>query len=230
MTVQHPAVRPPRTTRGRVAAGAAVLALACVSFVGPSSPALADRTYPTAGQVADSKARAATKAGQVGAIEAQLAAASARQAQLAIQVEQAVEAYNGARYQLELAITDAISAQQKADAAKESVLSAQRSLGAFAAAAYRSGGDLTALSAFLTASGPRDLISRAAALQSIGATRENALGQVTSAKAVAGILQQRADDLVAKRQQAADAVTKTKLRTANRRDARYLFVRSQVQL
>jgi len=210
VTVQHPAVRPARTSRARLAGGAAILALACVSFVAPSSPALADRTYPTAGQVADSKAKVATKSHQVGTIEAQLAAASAQQARLAISVEQAVEAYNGARYELERAITDAITAQQKADAAKASVVSSQQSLGAFAAAAYRSGGDLSALSAILTASGPRDLISRAAALQSIGATRENALNQVTSAKAVAGILQQRADDLVAKRQQAADAVTKTK--------------------
>ncbi len=210
MTVQRAAAGPARTTRRRIAAGGAVLVLAALSICGPSSPALADRTYPTAGQVADSKAKVASKSHQVGAIEAQLAAASARQAQLAIVVAQAVEAYNGARFRLEQAVTAAIAAQQEADAAKESVVTSQRDLGAFAAAAYRSGGGLTTLSAMLSADGPRDLISRAAALQSIGATRENALDRLTSARAVAGVLQTRADDMVTKRQEAADAVALTK--------------------
>jgi cell wall-associated NlpC family hydrolase len=209
MTVPHAAVRPPH--RRRLAAGAAVVALAALSFTGPSGPALADGGYPTAGQVADSKASVTTKSHQVGAIEAQLAAATARQAQLALDVAKAVEAYNGARFRLQLAVTDAITAQQKADDAKQGVADSQRDLGAFAAAAYRSGGDLTTLSSFLYADGPRDLISRASALQSIGANRENALERLTSAQAVAGVLQTRADDMVANRQKAADAVTKTKL-------------------
>jgi peptidoglycan DL-endopeptidase CwlO len=205
-----PAGRPARLTRRRLAASAAVLGLAALGVTGSSSPALADRTYPSAGQVAQSHAQVATKSHQVGAIEAQLAAASARQAQLALDVARAVEAYNGARFRLQQAVTNSIAAQQKADLAKAGVVSSQRDLGAFAAAAYRSGGDLTALSAFLTAQGPRDLISRAAALQSIGDNRENALDRLTSAQAVAGILQKRADDMVTKRQQAADAVTATK--------------------
>jgi cell wall-associated NlpC family hydrolase len=216
VTVCQAAGRPTRTTRRRLAASAAVLALAALGVTGSSSPAVADRTYPTAGQVATSHARVATKTQQVGAIEAQLAAASARQAELALDVAKAVEAYDGARFRLQQAITDSLAAQQKADLAKAGVVASQRDLGAFAAAAYRSGGGLTTLSAFLTAQGPQDLISRAAALQSIGANRENALYRLTSARAVAGILQKRADDLVAKRQQAADAVTQTKLATEAR--------------
>jgi cell wall-associated NlpC family hydrolase len=187
-----------------------VLALAALTFSGPSSPALADRTYPTAGQVASSKAHVATKSHQVGAIEARLAAASARQAQLAVEVAQAVEAYNGARFRLDQAVNEAIAAQQRADSAKAGVVSSQAELGAFAAAAYRSGGDLTTLSAILSAQGPRDLISRAAAIQSIGDTRENALEDLTSARAVAGVLQTRADDMVNKRQDAANEVALAK--------------------
>ena len=210
MTVQHATVRAARTTRRRLAACGTVLALAALTFSGPLSPALADRTYPSAGQVAASKAHVATKSHQVGAIEARLAAASARQAQLAVEVAQAVEAYNGARFRLEQAVTSAIEAQQRADEAKAGVTSSQAELGAFAAAAYRSGGDLTTLSAILSAQGPRDLISRAAALQSIGDTRENALEQLTSARAVAGVLQTRADDMVTKRQEAANQVALAK--------------------
>ena len=210
MTVQHATVRAARTTRRRLAACGTVLALAALTFSGPLSPALADRTYPSAGQVAASKAHVATKSHQVGAIEARLAAASARQAQLAVEVAQAVEAYNGARFRLEQAVTSAIEAQRRADEAKAGVTSSQAELGAFAAAAYRSGGDLTTLSAILSAQGPRDLISRAAALQSIGDTRENALEQLTSARAVAGVLQTRADDMVTKRQEAANQVALAK--------------------
>ena len=210
MTVQHATVRAARTTRRRLAACGTVLALAALTFSGPLSPALADRTYPSAGQVAASKAHVATKSHQVGAIEARLAAASARQAQLAVEVAQAVEAYNGARFRLEQAVTSAIEAQWRADEAKAGVTSSQAELGAFAAAAYRSGGDLTTLSAILSAQGPRDLISRAAALQSIGDTRENALEQLTSARAVAGVLQTRADDMVTKRQEAANQVALAK--------------------
>ena len=210
MTVQRATVRAARTTRRRLATCGAVLALAALTFSGPLSPALADRTYPSAGQVAASKAHVATKSHQVGAIEARLAAASARQAQLAVEVAQAVEAYNGARFRLEQAVTSAIEAQQRADEAKAGVTSSQAELGAFAAAAYRSGGDLTTLSAILSAQGPRDLISRAAALQSIGDTRENALEQLTSARAVAGVLQTRADDMVTKRQEAANQVALAK--------------------
>jgi cell wall-associated NlpC family hydrolase len=209
-TVAHFGLRPGLATRRRLAASAAVLSLAALSVTASTSPALADRIYPSAGQVAASKAQVATKSHQVGAIEAQLAAASARQAQLALNVAQAVEAYNGARFRLQQAIADSIEAQQKADLAKAGVVTSQRDLGAFAAAAYRSGGDLTALSAFLTAQGPRDLISRAAALASIGANREDALYRLTSAQAVSRILQKRADDMVTKRQQAADAVTVAK--------------------
>jgi cell wall-associated NlpC family hydrolase len=207
VTVQRVAERPARSIRRRLAASAAALGLAALSLTGANSPAVADRTYPSADDVAKSQAHVANKSHQVGAIEARLAAASARQAELAIEVARAVEAYNGARYRLERAVSDAIEAQQKADAARAGVVSSQRDLGAFAAAAYRSGGGLTSLGAILSAQGPRDLISRAAALQSIGANRENALDRLTSAQAVAAVLQTRADDMVTTRQEAADEVT-----------------------
>jgi cell wall-associated NlpC family hydrolase len=188
----------------------ATIALAGLTFTGPGPQASADRHYPSAGEVAASKAKVASRSEQVGQIEARFAAANARSARLAVEVAQAVEAYNGARVRLDQAVSAAEEAQRKADGAREGVADARRELGTFAAAAYRSGGDLAGLTTFFAAEGPRDLISRAAALESIGFHRENALDRLRSAQAVAGVMQDRADATVAARRKAARAVENAK--------------------
>jgi cell wall-associated NlpC family hydrolase len=195
-----------RTVAALVAAGA--LTLGSLVAVAPS--ASADPTYPSAGQVARSKAAVASTAASVGRIEAQLAAETARSAALATDVAKAVEAYNGARFRLEQAVRDAVTAQQNAQAAHDQVHSARVDLGRFAAAAYRSGGDLTGLTAFLSANGPRDLLDRASTIEKIGETRRNALSDVRSADVEARILDKRAQEMVAARQDAANAVEAAK--------------------
>jgi cell wall-associated NlpC family hydrolase len=192
-----------------IAALVAVGALALGSLVA-APPATADPTYPSAQQVERSKAAVASSAASVGRIEAQLATASARSAQLATDVARAVEAYDGARFRLEQAVRDAVSAQQSAQAAHAQVHSARASLGRFAAAAYRSGGDLSGLTAFLSADGPRDLLDRASTIEKIGETRRHALSDVRSADVEAGILDKRAQEMVAARQDAAQAVEAAK--------------------
>jgi cell wall-associated NlpC family hydrolase len=196
-----------RTATALAAAGA--LALGSLTLAAPS--AVADPTYPSAAQVQRSKTAVATKAASVGRIEGQLAAASARSAQLATEVARSVEAYNGARFRLDQAVRDALSAQARAQTAHDQVDSARHDLGRFAAAAYRSGGDLTGLSAFLSANGPRDLLDRASAIQKIGESRRHALSDVRSAEVQARILDQRAKEMLAKRQDAADAVEAAKV-------------------
>jgi cell wall-associated NlpC family hydrolase len=194
----------------RAARAAAALVLACLTFAVPGPHADADRHYPSAAEVARSKATVGTKAQQVGRIEAQLAAANGRAGQLAVTVAQAVEAYNGARFRLEQAVAAAAEAQRRADKAKSGVALTQRELGVFVAAAYRSGGDLGSLNAILSAQGPRDLISRASALGSIGASRQNAVDRLRSAQALAGVLQSRADHRVTARRDAATQVARAK--------------------
>jgi peptidoglycan DL-endopeptidase CwlO len=147
----------------------------------------------------------------VGQIEARLAAASARSAQLATEVAQAVEAYNGARFRLQQAQQAALVAQEKAADAQRDVDTARRELGRFAAAAYREGGDLGGLSAFLSSNGPQDLIDRASAIDSIGDSRRRALSALRSAEVAAAVLQQRARHLVASRTDAATAVEAAKV-------------------
>jgi len=201
----------PARRRARAVAGVATLALA--GLLAPLGPhALADNhpVFPSQAQVDASRARAASTAGRVGQIEAQLAAANARADRLATAAEQAVEAYNGAQVRLQQAQSAAVQAQQQADAAKAAVGQARAELGRFAAAAYRSGGDLGGLTTFFLARNPSDLMSRAAALQSIGNSRRVALESFRSAQAYAAVLDRRAAALVERRQRVAEQVARAK--------------------
>jgi cell wall-associated NlpC family hydrolase len=203
----------PRPAAGRRARGLAVAAvvLTLVASLAPGASAdNRDPVFPSQAEVDASKGTVAQKADQVGQIEAQLAAASVRADRLATDVARAVEAYNGARFRLQQAIQEALAAQQAAEAARAQVETARTELGRFAAAAYRSGGDLGGLSTFLVASGPRDLISRAAALQSIGDSRRHALENLRSAQAYATVLDRRAATMLDKRQEAAQRVERAK--------------------
>jgi cell wall-associated NlpC family hydrolase len=198
--------RLPSGHRPRTALLVAAAVLAAVSPFGPAALAADHPVFPSQSEVDASKAQAAATSDQVGQIEAQLAAASARSDRLATEVAQAVEAYNGARVQLDAAVAKAAQAQRDADEAQQRVAAARVELGRFAAAAYRSGGDLGGLSAFLYAQSPRDLISRASALQSIGDSRRTALEGFRSAQAYATVLDHRATRLVAERRTAARQV------------------------
>ncbi len=197
---------PPVVRRRRSALLAVAAVLASLAPLGPMARAADHPVVPSQEQVDASKAQAAGTADQVGAIEAQLAGASARADRLATEVAQAVEAYNGARFRLAAAVARAAQAQQQAGSAQQQVATARAVLGRFAAAAYRSGGDLGGLSAFLYAQSPRELLSRAAALQSIGDSRRTALEGFRSAQAYATVLDHRAAALVAKRRAAARQV------------------------
>ena len=188
-----------RRAATRLPTAAALVAVGSLTVGLLAGPAAAEPAFPSAREVERSQSAVASTAASVGQIEARLAAASARSAQLATEVAQAVEAYNGARFRLEQAQRAAVVAQQKAAAAQREVDAARRELGKFAAAAYREGGDLGGLSAFLSSNGPQDLIDRASAIDSIGDSRRRALAALRSAEVAAGVLQQRARHLVASR-------------------------------
>ena len=195
--------------RATTALALAAVGALTLGLVAP--PASADPAFPSAREVERSRSTVASTAAQVGQIEARLASASARSAQLGTEVAQTVEAYNGARFRLEQAVQEAATAQRKAGEARLAVDEARRALGKFAADAYRSGGDLSGLSAFLSAEGPRDLLDRAAAIDTIGTHRRRALDAVRAAQVAAGVLEQRAQHLVAAREDAAEAVETAKV-------------------
>jgi cell wall-associated NlpC family hydrolase len=212
----------PAARRSRRAA-VAVTVLALLVPLGPSAIADNGPVFPSQAQVDASKGAVSAKADRVGTLEAQLAAASVRADRLATEAAQAVEAYNGARFRLDQAVKAALDAQQAAQQAQQQVTVARAALGRFAADAYRSGGDLSGLATFLVAEGPRDLISRASALQSIGNSRQHALENLRSSEAYAAVLDHRAASLVEQRQRAARQVelakTAAEARLATQRQA-----------
>ena len=190
-------------------------ALACSTAVaalvlGLVGPAAADPGYPSAQDVQRSKDAVAASSRDVGRIEARLAAAGARADRAAAAVGRAVEAYNGARLRLQQARQRAVEAQRRADESLAAVDTSREALGRFAAAAYRAGGDVGDLSAFLVADGPRDLISRVSALDSVAASRRRALDDVRAAQVHADLLQARADRMVVARHRAQERVARAK--------------------
>src|SRR5262245_61864154 len=88
--------QPSRGRARRIGLGVVlVVAASCIAV-----PAQADPDYPSADDVARSKANVASAAASVGRIQAQLAQADARLERLGVQAAEAVEAYNGARLKL----------------------------------------------------------------------------------------------------------------------------------
>ena len=203
--------------RGRGPSGVlAVLTAALFGLAPFAGPAVAEPGYPSAQDVQRSRDHVGAARLDVGRIEARLAAAGARADRLAADVGRAVEAYNGARVRLAEAQARAERAQQRADESLLAVDASRDALGRFAAAAYRSGGDVGGLSAFLVAGGPRDLISSVSALQSIGDSRRRALDDVVAAQVHADLLQARADRLVVARERAQERVRRAKRQAESR--------------
>lgn len=198
-------------------------ALAAMALLAPGVPAAADAhgrsTSDLDRQVARSRAQEAGTAAEVGRLEARLAAAAVRSERLATTLGQAVEAYNGAQVRLARARAAAAAAQRDVAVAREAVELSRVALGRFAAQAYRSGGDLGTLSAVLVADGPRDLISRASALQTVAASRARVLARFRAGQAYAHTLQRRADRLVAKRRAAAHGVARARSTAEQRLEA-----------
>jgi len=196
------AVRRSALGRAAPAAAAWTATAALVASLFGAPTAVADTSAPSTQDIERSRATAAGTADRVGRIEAQLAAAAIRSDRLAADVGRAVEAYNGARLRLVEARAAVADAERRARSARTAVESAREALGRFAAAAYRSGGDLGSLSVVLVAENPQDLMTRAAALQSIGTTRRRAVEDFRSAEAYAHFLERRSQRLVAERRRA----------------------------
>jgi septal ring factor EnvC (AmiA/AmiB activator) len=176
----------------------------------PSAVATPTPDFPTAEQVEAAKQAAAAKNGEVGAIEAQLQLADQKLEQLDLQVALAVEAYLEAVYQLQLAEQAAADTSARAQEADAAVETARNELGQFAAASYRMGGDLAALSALLDAKGPKGLADQASALDNVAAQRGRSFDRFRGTKIAADVLRKLAAEALAEQQRATDQVRASK--------------------
>jgi cell wall-associated NlpC family hydrolase len=182
-----------------------VLAAVCV-FGLSAAPAYAARHHgPTAADVARAKAAAAAKADQAGQARGKLALADSQLAQFKQQTQAAIANYETAMTRLATAQRAAARATLALQAANQQVLVQQRQIAAFAASAYRSGGNLGMWSALLTADGPKNFLDSANALSSISANQSDALSRMRAARVVQTLAQQEAASALSNVQKAVDA-------------------------
>ena len=184
-----------------IATGAA-LALVVTT---PTISAQADPVYPSAGQVSGAKAAVGDKAAQVAAVEAQLMVSNARLDEVQKAADVANEQYNLARILLQQRTDAAKAAGERAAVAQKIADSASDKLGQFAATAYRQGGNLGQLEAFLSSKGPQDVLDRAAGIQLITDIRSRIMQDADASSVVAAVLRRQAAQAQAQQVAAAQA-------------------------
>ena len=209
MPARHPA-------RGAVAsrswAARALASLAAAALLGALAPAAAaDPTNPTEQELAASREAIDSAAGKVGRAQAQLALAGAQLEAAGVAMAQAVTAYEGALYQLQQAEQAAAAARAQAEAAEADLGTQRAAVGRFAAASYRSGGDLAGVASMLGASGVQALVDRTTTLDQVSQQQSSALDKVHVAEVVSRVLRAQADAALESQRAAAEQVRQMKV-------------------
>lgn len=130
-------------------------------------------------------------------IQQQIASAQQRLDQLDSQAEAAAERYNGGRIKLAQAQRTAATASARLGRAQAALVAARQRVNAFAATAYRTGGDLGMLDALTSADGPQTLVDRAATIQAVSRSQADALATIARARHAQQQAQADADAAVA---------------------------------
>ncbi|GAB3438578.1 hypothetical protein GCM10027517_11030 [Phycicoccus ginsengisoli] len=190
------------------------MALVGALGLGTAWTAVADPgpVYPSQSQVDKAKAKASSTAGEVAGLDARYAAASARLSQVQDDASAAAEAFNGARVELDQATAQADAAAKRAAAAQEVADAAGLEVRRYASSVYQSGGNLGELDAYLSSTGPQDLVDRATAIEAVGDARSRALQKASASSVVAQTM--RAQAAAARDQQARAATAAQQARDA----------------
>ena len=168
--------------------------------------------YPSKSQVDKARAKVSSTAGQVAALDAKYAAASAQLSQVQDDASAAAEAYNGARLALDQATAEADAAAKRASAAQAQADAASLEVRRYASSVYQSGGNLGELDAYLSSTGPQDLVDRATAIEAVSDARSRALQKAAATSVVAQTM--RAQAATARDQQAQAATSAQQARDA----------------
>jgi cell wall-associated NlpC family hydrolase len=209
--------------KGRAVRKLTTALLAALLSTALAAPAAADPSGPSAREVSQAQQKAQQRAAAVGAAEARLALADAELNRLGAQAERLVEAFNGARVRLQKAQAAAVVADTARQAADAEVSAQRRAMGQFAAATYRSGGNLAMVGALLSSDGPRTFLQRLGTVQQLSRKQSDQLGRLRAAEVTQRLAQQaaaasladvqRATDTARKAQQAAAAAVLDQQRT-----------------
>ena len=182
----HPARRALRT--GATVSMVGILAVTTAL----SASADPNPVYPSKSQVEKAKSAVVSTSGKVSSLDAQYAAASAQLSQVQDRAGAAAEAYNGARYELDKRTAETTAAKKRAAQAQEVADTAALEVRRYAASVYQQGGNLGELEAYLSATGPQDLMDRATALEAVSDARTRTLQQAAASSIVADTMRQQA--------------------------------------
>jgi cell wall-associated NlpC family hydrolase len=190
---------------------ALALALAALAALLPATAVQADPgDAPSQAEVDAARQKAQRAEGPVAAAQREVADAAARLQQLGSALAVVSEQYNAAQYQLQQSQAASVAADRELARAQAEESAAADELAGFAAAAYRSGGDIARVSAMLSADGPQTLIDQAATMSVIGDRRSAVLARVQAARAASAVLQERATQALVRQQEAAAEVARTR--------------------
>jgi cell wall-associated NlpC family hydrolase len=170
-----------------------------------SASADPDPVYPSKAQVDKAQSAVATTSGKVSSLDAQYAAASAQLSQVQDRAGAAAEAYNGAVYELDKRTAETTAAKKRAAQAQEVADAAALQVRRYAASVYQQGGNLGELEAYLSSTGPQDLMDRATALEAVSDARTRTLQQAAASSIVADTMRQQAARAEAAQVKAAQA-------------------------
>ncbi|MGY1811589.1 M23 family metallopeptidase [Blastococcus sp. SYSU D00820] len=176
--------RTPARRRGGLRA-ALVGLLAGAVLVTTAGPALAvppPPVNPSDGEISAAQAAQDAAAAEVGRIAALVAGAEAELERLTVQAEAAGAAYLAAEEALLLAQAAADQTAAQLQAAAAAVDAAIARIGTFARDSYMNGSTLTTTQALLDASGPAELVQRAALLDYVADTQVDVLGELELAR------------------------------------------------
>lgn len=216
--MQHPLIAG-RLRARRCAATAAAVAVALLASTAPA--ALAEKgdpsdkgAFPSKQQVDDARARVARTAQSVAAIKAELALANQRLEQAAVEAEQAAEAYNGALWRLEQAAATEDKARLDAANARRRVDAQRDGIARLVTQTYISGGNLTAVEAFVAEDGPEAIMRRYQAYNGASTSMDAAYQRFTASSQLAEAFERQAEAARVAQEQAAQAAESARDRAA----------------
>lgn len=183
-----------------LALGLAVTLLGIAS----TSGAMADPTPPSEEDVQAARAAENLAAMDVAQVEVQLAALNATLDDTWVAAQLAGEEYLIAQTEVEAAAADATAAQSQLDGALSQMEVSRKTLAGIAIEQYRSGGAMQGLQALLSADGLAEVVERSNALEIVNGVADNAVQQYRADSLVAATMQQRADQALSAKQQAAE--------------------------
>lgn len=179
------------------------LAVTLLGIAGTSG-AIADPTAPSEEEIQAARQAEDLAALDVAQVEVQLASLNVTLDDAWVAALLAGEEYLLAQAAVETAAADAAATQSQLDGALAQMEVSRRTLAGIAIEQYRSGGAMQGLQAVLSADGLEEVVERTNALEVVNGVADTAVQQFRADSLVAATMQQRADQALSAKQQAAE--------------------------